>query len=189
VNGDEVLTSPRGVLFFATVFLLRFAMSLYELAQLNIATLAAPLDSPVLADFVANLDRINAVAESSPGFRWRLTGEDNNATSLRPMGDDVIVNMSVWKDVESLRDYVYRSVHTDVMRRRKEWFERMRDAYVVLWWVPEGHRPTINEALVRLKQLRESGPTEDAFTFRSAFAPPDERSDTVSGFDDECPAT
>ena len=165
-------------------------MSAYELAQLNIATMNEPLESPGMADFVANLDRINALAESSPGFVWRLQTEEGDATALRPMGDDVIVNMSVWRDVESLNDYVYKSAHVEVMRRRKEWFQRMRDVYVVLWWVPKGHRPTVAEALAKLAALRTNGPSEAAFGFRSAFSAPDAPQAGASiGFVDECPAT
>ena len=164
-------------------------MSGYELAQLNIATLKEPLDSPLLGDFVANLDRINALAESSAGFVWRLQTSEGDATALRPLGDDTLVNMSVWKDVASLRNYVYRSAHTEVMRRRKEWFEHTSSAFVVLWWVPEGHRPSIQEALAKLELLRSEGPSEEAFTFRQAYAPPDTR-EARKPFDigDECPA-
>ena len=126
-----------------------FPMSNYQLAQLNVATLKAPLDSPELKDFVDNLDRINALAESSPGFVWRLMGDGNDATSLRPLGDNVIVNMSVWRDVAALQDYVYKSAHTSIMKRRREWFTRMAEAYMVLWWVPAGHVPTLEEAVAK----------------------------------------
>jgi hypothetical protein len=164
-------------------------MSGFELAQLNIAILKEPLDSPLLADFVANLDRINALAESSAGFVWRLQTTEGDATALRPLGDDTLVNMSVWKDVASLRNYVYRSAHAEVMRRRKEWFEHTAAAFVVLWWVPKGHRPSIPEAVAKLELLRSAGASEEAFTFRQAYLPPDTR-ETRSPFDigDECPA-
>src|SRR6516162_10137132 len=109
-------------------------MSSYHLAQLNIARMQEPLDSPSMADFVNNLDRINALAEHAADFVWRLKSDDGNATSIRPLGEDVLVNMSVWRDVESLNDFVYRSDHAQIMRRRREWFERMREVYVVLWW-------------------------------------------------------
>jgi hypothetical protein len=164
-------------------------MTAYHLTQLNIARLKAPLDSPILADFVANLDRINAIAESAPGFIWRLKGDGNDATSLRPLGDDVIVNMSVWQDPEALRNYVYRSGHVEVMRRRKEWFERMVESHMVLWWIRAGHEPTVAEAIVRLEQLRSEGPSAAAFTFRELFPPPDTRNETTWSFGDECPAT
>lgn len=148
-------------------------MSTYHLAQLNIAVLKAPLDSPILADFVANLDRINALAESSEGFIWRLKSEDNNATSFRPLDENTIVNMSVWRDIESLNAYVYKSAHTEIMRRRKEWFERMAEAFMVLWWIPQGHTPEIDEALKKLELLRQHGPGPEAFTFRSPFPNPE----------------
>jgi hypothetical protein len=135
-------------------------MSAYQLAQLNIALMKEPLDSPTMADFVANLDRINALAERSPGFVWRLQTEEGNATALRPLGEETLVNVSLWRDVESLNRYVYRSAHVEVMRRRKEWFERMREAYVVLWWVPRGHRPDVSEAIAKLELLRTKGPTK-----------------------------
>jgi hypothetical protein len=165
-------------------------VSKYELAQLNIAVMKEPLESPGMADFVANLDRINALAETSPGFLWRLQTEEGDATALRPLGEDTLVNVSVWKDVESLNKYVYQSAHVEIMRRRKEWFERMREAYVVLWWVPRGHRPDVSEAIDRLELLRANGPTREAFTFRHAFVPPDAVQPSAPfAFGDECPAT
>jgi hypothetical protein len=164
-------------------------MSNYQLAQLNVATLKAPLDSPELKDFVDNLDRINALAESSPGFVWRLVGEGNDATSLRPLGDNVIVNMSVWRDVGGLLAYVYNSAHTSIMKRRREWFSRMAEMYMVLWWVPAGHVPTTEEAVAKLMYLREHGPTPEAFTFGEAFSAPDASTAGVpTSFKDGCPA-
>ena len=164
-------------------------MSRYELAQLNVAIMKEPLEAPGMADFVANLDRINALAEASAGFVWRLQTQEGDATALRPMGENTLVNMSVWRDAASLNDFVYRSAHVEIMRRRKEWFERMSDAYVVLWWVPEGHRPSIDDALSRLALLRNKGATAEAFTFRQAFDPPgaiDPRAPFEFG--DACPA-
>lgn len=151
-------------------------MTAYQLAQMNIARLLAPIDSPQLQDFVANLDRINALAENSPGFVWRLQTEAGNATALRPLGDDTIINMSVWTDIESLSNYIYRSAHVDILRRRREWFERMTEAYVVLWWVPTGHTPTVEESIERLNHLRQHGPTAHAFNVRKPFGPPDKSS-------------
>ena len=145
----------------------------YVLAQLNIAHLAASIDSPELAEFVDNLDPMNALAEASPGFIWRLQTDDGNATALRPFGDDYIVNLSVWRDVESLFDYVYRSAHTPFLGRRKAWFKHMREPYTVLWWVPRGHHPDPSEAQRRLMQLRTEGPTQEAFTFKCRFPAPD----------------
>src|SRR5918911_5766971 len=111
-------------------------MSNYQLAQVNIGRILAPLDSPVMAEFVAQLEAINALADAAPGFVWRLQTEDGDATAIRPYGDDrIIVNMSVWETPEALQAYVYRSAHVEVMRRRREWFSRLDEAYVVLWWV------------------------------------------------------
>ena len=164
-------------------------MSKYQLAQLNVATLKSPLDSPELKDFVDNLDRINALAEGSPGFVWRLKGDGNDATSLRPLGDNVLVNMSVWRDVDALREYVYKSAHIEIMRRKREWFERPKGSPFVLWWVPEGHEPTVAEAVARLQHLHKHGPSAEAFTFGEAFAAPDANdAGTAFSFKDSCPA-
>ena len=134
-----------------------------------------------------NLDPINALAESTPGFVWRLQADNGNATNYRPYDDDTMINMSVWEDIESLHQYVYRSAHVEFMKRRKEWFELMREAYTVLWWVPEGHIPSIEEAVQKLETLRTNGAGPQAFTFAHPFPQPD--SDTsLSAYDDSCPA-
>jgi hypothetical protein len=143
-------------------------MPSHHLAQLNIARLRAPLDDPSISGFVAGLPELNALAERSPGFIWRLTAPGTaDATALRPRGPDLLVNMSVWESVEALRDYVYRSVHLDSMRRRREWFHHEGiDQHLVLWWVPAGHVPTLPEAFARLARLAEHGPGPHAFTLR-----------------------
>ncbi|MGH8251596.1 MAG: DUF3291 domain-containing protein [Steroidobacteraceae bacterium] len=163
-------------------------MARYELAQMNVARLRAPLDSPQLADFVGALDRINAIADGSSGFVWRLQDDSGNATALRPMGEDMIVNLSVWQDPQSLQAFVYRSDHVGVMRRRREWFEKM-DLYLVLWWVPSGHRPTEAEGIERLDLLRSRGPSPDAFTFGKLFPPPGSGETAEGSIDTPCPAT
>ncbi|HEY9103118.1 DUF3291 domain-containing protein [Chitinimonas sp.] len=164
-------------------------MSLYHLAQLNIARLKAPMDSPFMADFVANLDRINALAENSPGFVWRLKDDSGDATALRPFEDDIIVNMSVWTDVAALSDYAFKSAHVEILRRRREWFDRMEDAYMVLWWVPAGHIPTAAEARERLEHLRQHGATPHAFSFRQAYPAPDAPgADQARDESETCPA-
>jgi hypothetical protein len=162
-------------------------MAPYELAQMNVARLRAPFDSPQLADFVGALDRINAIADGSPGFVWRLQDDTGNATALRPMGEDMIVNMSVWRDAESLNAFVYRSDHVAVMRRRREWFEKM-DLYMVLWWVPRGHRPAVEEGIERLGLLRSLGPSADAFTFGKLFPAPGSDDGVAGSLDTPCPA-
>ena len=165
-------------------------MSRYELAQLNISIMKESLESPGMADFVANLERINALAESSPGFRWRLKTDEGDATALRPLGEQTLVNMSVWRDIESLNAYVYRSAHVEIMRRRREWFDRMEQASMVLWWVPRDHRPTVAEAITRLELVRAQGPTAEAFTFRKPFSAPDASgSEAPFVLGGQCPAT
>ena len=164
-------------------------MTAYHLAQLNVGIIKAPLESAVMKDFVDNLDRINALAEQSPGFVWRLKGDGNDATSLRPLGDNVLVNMSVWRDVDALREYVYKSVHVEIMRRKREWFVRPSGSPFALWWVPEGHEPTVAEAVARLQHLHKHGPSARAFTFGEAFAAPDaQNAGTPVSFKDSCPA-
>lgn len=141
-----------------------------HLAELNVAKPRGPLDGPVMAEFMANLERINGVGDASPGFVWRLQAEDGNATGLeQPFGPEIILGMTVWIDVDSLRAFVFRSEHVAFLRRRAEWFEKLDGPPTVLWWVPAGHRPTLGEAKRRLEQLTEQGPTTEAFTFSHAF--------------------
>jgi hypothetical protein len=152
-------------------------MSAFHLAQLNIARMLAPLDSEIMSGFVSQLDRINALADAAPGFIWRLQTEDGNATSIRVFDDDyLIINMSVWESPEALKAFVYESDHLEVMRRRREWFSRMTEPYLVLWWVAADHRPTVVEAIDRLNVLRRHGPNPQAFSFRALFPPPEEMS-------------
>jgi len=144
----------------------------FHLAQVNIARARAPLDHPQLADFVALLDPINAIADASPGFVWRLQTDDGNATSLRIFDDDsMLVNMSVWTDVESLRRFVYQSRHLEVFKRRTEWFHRLAEVYLALWWIPAGAIPTVADAEERITHLRAHGPTPYAFNFASVYEP------------------
>lgn len=166
-------------------------MSGYELAQLNVGFIRGPMDSPIMAEFAANLARINALADASPGFVWRLQTEAGDATDIRPFEEpNQLLNMSVWSDADSLRRFVYRSAHAVILQRRREWFEPVREAIMVLWWVPRGHRPSIEEAVARLTLLRAQGATPEAFTFRQTFPPPDApASEQPGGFDDTCPAT
>ena len=141
-----------------------------HLAQVNIATLRAPLDTPELAGFVAQLEPVNALADGYPGFVWRLQTEAGDATAIRAFDDDqVIVNLSTWESLEALRNFVYASRHLDVMRRRREWFHRMAGAYLALWWVPAGTIPTVAQARDRLDLLERNGPSAAAFTFRVPF--------------------
>jgi Domain of unknown function (DUF3291) len=155
--------------------------SRYRLAQINIARLVAPLTDAVMADFVANLAPINALAEASPGFVWRFQTEQGDATAVRPYDDDrIIINFSVWDDVSSLRDFVFRSAHAAVMKRRREWFERLTDEYIALWWVLAAHRPPVAEAVLRIEHLKRHGPTAEVFTFREFYPAPDSVAGTLS---------
>ena len=145
-------------------------MAAEHLAQVNVATLRAPLDGPELAGFVAELEPINALADASPGFVWRLQTEDGDATAIRPFHDDrVMVNLSVWASLAALRAFVYATRHLEVMRHRRAWFQRMPDPYRALWWVPAGTIPTVAEAKDRLELLASQGPGPEAFTFRAPF--------------------
>jgi Domain of unknown function (DUF3291) len=142
-----------------------------HLAQLNVALLRHGLDHPDLAPFVAGLDPVNADADQARGFVWRLVDDTGNATDVRPWGEDMIVNMSVWTDVESLRAYVFGAAHLEVLRQRRSFFVPAERPHLVLWWVPEGHRPTMLEAHERLERLELDGPSPYAFTLRHVFAP------------------
>ena len=142
----------------------------YHLAQVNIGRLKAPLDSPQLKDFVDNLDPVNADADAADGFVWRLESDSGNATDVPVFGDEwLIINMSVWRDSNALTAYMYQGRHREMLARRREFFERVQEAMVVLWWVPAGHRPTVAEAEQRLLHLRANGPTPYAFTLRTSF--------------------
>lgn len=145
----------------------------YQLAEINIATFRVPMSDPVNAGFVAELDRVNALAESAPGFVWRLVGEGNNALDIQAFDNpNIAINMSVWQDVDSLARFVYRSeAHRAIMRRRREWFDRM-DFHLALWWVEAGHRPTIAEGKARLEILSRVGSSPAAFLFNKPFPPP-----------------
>ena len=145
----------------------------YHLAQYNIARLVAPLEDPRIADFVANLERINTLGDRTPGFVWRHQTADGNSTSVRVRDDPlIIINLTVWETIESLFEYAYRSGHVEFYRRRREWFEAPSEAHLVLWWIPAGHIPTVEEAEERLDYLRAHGPTPEAFTFKQRFGPP-----------------
>jgi hypothetical protein len=137
--------------------------------------LRAEVDDPAIGEFMANLDPINALAEATAGFVWRLQTDEGNATAIRAFADDplMVLNLSVWESIESLADFAYRSAHTLFLRRRGEWFEPLGELYLVLWWIPAGTVPTVDEALARLDHLRTFGPTPEAFTFRQPFPHPD----------------
>jgi hypothetical protein len=146
----------------------------YHLAQINIARMVAPLDDPLMAGFVAQLDVINAVADASPGFVWRLQTDEGNATAINAFDDDrLLINMSVWESIEALHQYTYCSAHSGVFKDRKKWFEPHDAPHIALWWIPAGHIPTPQEGKERLGLLHRNGPTPEAFTFKQPFPSPD----------------
>jgi hypothetical protein len=145
----------------------------YNLAQINIARMkGVNIEDSVMKDFADNLDQVNALAENSRGFVWRLKDESNNATSINPYQDEkILVNVSVWENIESLENFTYKTFHTDFLKRRKEWFELFGKAYYALWWIPKGHFPTTQEAVERLEHLQKNGASETAFDFKNRFLP------------------
>ena len=146
---------------------------MYHHAQVNIARMVAPLDSPVMAGFVAKIDEFNLLADRSPGFVWRFQNDSGNATYLRPYDDDrIIFNLSVWETPDHLKAYVYRTGHADLVRQRQQWFEHSNVAVLALWWIPAGHIPTVDEAKARLAHLRQHGVSAHAFGFRQLYPPP-----------------
>lgn len=149
-------------------------MTEWHLAQLNVARAVAPLDSPPLADFIARLEEINTLGDRSPGFVWRLQGDGGTSTELQFTDDpQYIVNLTVWRSIEDLYEFTYRSDHKTVFKRRFDWFEHRATPNACLWWQPAGELPTVDEAHRRLAILAEHGPTAEAFTFKQRFPPPD----------------
>jgi hypothetical protein len=147
----------------------------YHLAQINIARAIADLDSPLMTEFLSRLDEINALAERSKGFVWRLQSATGNAVSIRVFDDPrTYVNMSVWETPEDLKNFVYRSTHVELIRDREAWFSRLSEQHQAAWWVPAGHRPSAQEGRDRLLQLREQGPSALAFTLARPFRRPDQ---------------
>ena len=151
-------------------------MTEYHLAQINIAQARDAMDSEAMKGFVDRLDEINSLADKTSGFVWRLQTEEGDATSIQAFDDPMLlVNMSVWENIESLKSYVYKSIHVELVRDRDAWFSKMLQAHQALWWIPVGHIPTVEEGKEKLQYIEENGSTEDAFTFAKSFdAPSDE---------------
>lgn len=146
-------------------------MADFHLAQINIARARYDLTSPAMHGFVSRLEQVNALADASPGFIWRLQTEDGDATALRVFDDPLLViNMSVWRDIESLKNFVYRSLHSELYKNRSTWFDRIDSANQALWWLPAGSLPTIDEGKVKLQLVERQGETPAAFTFARQFA-------------------
>ncbi|MEP7243007.1 MAG: DUF3291 domain-containing protein [Gammaproteobacteria bacterium] len=162
----------------------------FQLAQCNVGRAKAAVDSEVMAGFAARLADINAVADSAPGFVWRFQTEAGDATSVQAFEDNLILfNMSVWESPQDLRSFVYRSDHANVMRQRRSWFEHFDGVYLVLWWVPAGHIPTVDEAKQRLAHLQRHGESDHAFSFARLFPSPDQPAERpCADLSDPCPA-
>jgi hypothetical protein len=144
----------------------------FQLAQVNVARLVAPVDAPEVAEFMAALDPVNALADAAPGFVWRLQDDSGDATSIRVFDDEtVLINMSVWESIDALFDFVYKGGHVEYFRRRREWFQSFGATYLALWWIPAGTIPTPDDAKAHLEHLEANGPTPYAFTFKKRFAP------------------
>jgi Domain of unknown function (DUF3291) len=148
----------------------------YQIAEINIARMiGVDINDPIMKEFVDNLDKVNAVAESSPGFVWRLKDENNNATSLNPYNDEqVIINISVWENIETLERFMYKTFHSEFLRRRKEWFQKFGKAYTAMWWVPAGQYPSMDDAVAKLDELQKNGASASVFDFKNKFAAPEE---------------
>jgi len=167
----------------------------FELGQVNVSRLLAPLGSPPLAPFMAALDEVNAEGDTAPGFLWRLQTEDGNATAVKAFGWDVagshsvIVNLTTWRSVEALAGFAFSGRHLEIMRRRRQWFHKAAEATTALWWVPSRPRPSTDEAEDRVRQLRRCGPSADSFTFRTPFPAPGQTATDLRSSDDWlCPA-
>jgi len=149
-------------------------MKRFHIAQVNIGRVRASLEDPIMHGFTSRLDEINALADSAPGFVWRLKSDEGPSSYLRPYEDErLLVNMSVWESVEALKEFTYRTMHAELLRGRHDWFEKFEGAFLALWWVPAGHIPSIDEMKKRLAHLDEHGPSQFAFTFKTV-QPPDE---------------
>ena len=146
---------------------------MYQLAQVNIGIAKGAMDSEVMKVFADNLDPINAIAEASVGFVWRLKDDCGNATDIVFSDNpNELVNMSVWESVDDLKHFMFKTHHIDFLKRKKEWFETPSQATYVLWWVPAGHLPSIEEAKQKLSLIRKHGETAEAFSFKKVFASP-----------------
>ena len=148
-------------------------MNKYHLAQINIAYSRGARDEEIMQGFIDRLDEINAIADSSPGFVWRLQTEEGDATAIQAFDDPMmLVNVSVWEDIDSLKNFVYKSAHVELIQDREAWFKKIQESHQALWWIPEGHVPSVEEAREKLEYLQANGASEVAFTFSKSFAPP-----------------
>lgn len=148
-------------------------MSQYHLAQLNIANAKASMDSSVMEGFVSRLDEIHALSDSADGFIWRWESGSADSSVVEVFGDPLLlVNLSLWESVETLKHFVYKTVHIELIRDREAWFDKMPEMHQAVWWVPAGHIPSVAEAKQKLDLLRREGPTDSAFSMSKPFPMP-----------------
>jgi hypothetical protein len=149
-------------------------MQKYQLAEINVARMkGVDINDPIMLEFVDNLERVNALAESSEGFVWRLKDESGDATNINPYNDEqVIINVSVWESIETLENFVYKTFHTDFLKRRREWFQTFGKVHTAMWWIPEGQFPSTQDAVDKLDKLQKNGASELVFDFRNKFEKP-----------------
>ena len=145
----------------------------YNIAEINIGRIkGVTIDDPVMKEFVDNLEKVNTLAETSEGFVWRLKDDADNATHFNPYHDEqVIINVSVWESIEALEHFMYKTVHVDFLKRRREWFQAFGKVYTAMWWIPKGEVPTLQEAVEKLDYLQKHGATEKVFDFRNKYLP------------------
>ena len=164
------MTRSNCVLLEHLVINNKVSMNKYHLAQINVAHAHAPLESEIMAGFVDRLDEINALAENSHGFVWRHTSEESYAASMQASDNSLLlINMSIWQDLESLKNYVYKSIHVELIQDRSAWFKKMLTQHQALWWIPAGEIPSIEDGKAKLAFLQDNGPTQEAFTFAKPF--------------------
>ncbi|MDQ7050802.1 MAG: DUF3291 domain-containing protein [Enterobacterales bacterium] len=150
------------------------SMNRYHLAQINIAQAKDSMQSPVMDGFVKRLDEINQLAEQSEGFIWRLKTEQGDATGINAFEDDrLIINLSLWNNLDSLKHYVYQSVHIDLIQDKKHWFNKIKPAHLALWWIPEGCIPSIEQGKQKLQYLQNHGASASVFTFAKPYPHPE----------------
>jgi hypothetical protein len=149
-------------------------MGEFQIAEINIARMkGVDINDPIMKEFVDNLDKVNSIAESSKGFVWRLKDESNNATNINPYNDEqVIINISVWQSIESLEDFMYKTFHSEFLKRRKQWFQNFGKVSTAMWWINKGDLPNVNEAVEKLAYLQKNGPSEIVFDFKKKYPPP-----------------
>jgi len=149
-------------------------MAKYHLAQVNIALAKGEMDTELMNGFVSRLDEINEKADKSEGFIWRLQTDDGDSTAIRVFDKPLLlVNISVWESIDTLKNFVYTSAHVELIRDRQAWFHKFVDAHQALWWIPQGHIPTTEEAKEKLEHIQKHGSTAEAFHFGKPFPMPE----------------